>query len=572
MTIDVPIYPAAMPASLAELSEIILADPTLSLRQQKEIASALKSLAKAIGCPMQAISAQPTELRKAFKDRNSVSARVSEGRWRNIRSLTQCALGRVGLCKVPARFAQPLSAPWAILIKALSNSGDRYKLAHFGRYCDMAGLTPEQIDDAVMSTFLDDLLLRSLAAEPERTHRDAIISWNRSVAACQIWPQTPLTVPDNRRNYALPWDTFPATLKADADAWLYHLSDEDVFAEADFDPLRPASLITRKKQIHEYISALVLQGEAAEDLCTLADVVTLDRMKKGLKFFWDRAGGKASLHGGQIASVVRSIAKHWVKLDEPELDRLRVISRKIMPAPTGMTPANRTRLRPLLDEETKIRLLNLPERMRAEIVRRGAPTRSLALELQTAVAIEVLIMMPLRIKNLNHLKIGVDLLRGRDKGWTIAIPEEDVKNGMPLEALLPAPTARLIDLYLEKYWPLLADPNTAWLFPGQDPRKPKCQDALRQQIQKSIWVRCGLRFNPHTFRHSAGLIILIDDPGAHGQVQRVVGHKTILTTVSTYSGMETLASIGHYDELIQRMRGDLPTRKDSADRPRRTRR
>ena len=60
--------------------------------------------------------------------------------------------------------------------------------------------------------------------------------------------------------------------------------------------------------------------------------------------------------------------------------------------------------------------------------------------------------MPIRIGNLAALRVGVDLLRGRRGGMTLALREADTKNGAPLEAVLPAETVRLIDLYLSAYY------------------------------------------------------------------------------------------------------------------------
>jgi hypothetical protein len=53
-------------------------------------------------------------------------------------------------------------------------------------------------------------------------------------------PQHPLFIPDNRRTYAMPWETFLPSLKADVDQWLNRLAGNDLSAEWEFRPLRPA--------------------------------------------------------------------------------------------------------------------------------------------------------------------------------------------------------------------------------------------------------------------------------------------------------------------------------------------
>jgi integrase len=62
--------------------------------------------------------------------------------------------------------------------------------------------------------------------------------------------------------------------------------------------------------------------------------------------------------------------------------------------------------------------------------------------------------------------------------------------------------------------------------------------------------RVGIRFNPHSFRHPAAYVTLKHNPGGHGLVQRVLGHKSLHSTMSFYSGLETPAALEAYDGLI----------------------
>jgi integrase len=150
---------------------------------------------------------------------------------------------------------------------------------------------------------------------------------------------------------------------------------------------------------------------------------------------------------------------------------------------------------------------------------------------------------------------------------TLTLPEGDVKNGTPFEMQLPEASARLVELYLSTYRPLLCPPGAEWVFPGRTIEAPKTSVSLRDQIQKSIAGRCGLHFNPHLFRHLAGQIMLEDNPAAHGLVQRILGHKSINTTLSFYSGTETKAAHRHYEALILKHREDLPPKPGSRRRP-----
>ena len=545
----------ALGSTLAQVLDGILADPDLPARKQQETASALRTLAKALRKPLEMISANPVHLRQSLAEFTPAMTGMSPGRWKNIRSLLQFALSHAGLAKVPGRYGFAPSARWAALTGPLQY-GHRYKLGHLARYCTAAGVEPEQVDATVMKGFLEDLQDRSLVAEPTRIHRDVIVAWNHNVTASPEWPQRLLFVPDNRSSYALPWDTFLPSLKADVDQWLDRLAGNDLSMECEFHPLRPASLRTRRRQMHLYLSALVLNGVDPTDLSVLADAVTPARAAIGLRFFWTRAGDQASVHAGHVAGLVKSVAKHWAHLDQHDLDKLKGMCRRITPRHTGMTERNRARLRPLDDPRRVQDLLTLPDVIRAEVVRAGTPTHTLALRLQTAVAIELLIMVPLRIQNLSTLQIGVHLLSGHRGEVTLAIPDHEVKNRLAVEARLPDTTVRLLNLYLSTYRPLLDGAGSSWLFPGRTADAPKLADGLREQIKTCVWRRCGLDFTPHTFRHAAGKIVLDRNPGAHGQVQRMLGHKNINTTMEYYTGMETKAALAHYDAQVTHLRGD----------------
>src|SRR5690606_13243349 len=136
------------------------------------------------------------------------------------------------------------------------------------------------------------------------------------------------------------------------------------------------------------------------------------------------------------------------------------------------------RLRALDDPARRAALLLLPEQLRAEVVREKVPAPHLAQRLQTAVAIELLTMAPIRLKNRAELQLGATLLRDHQGRMTICLPASLMKNHQPLDIALPAASARLVDLYLTTYRPLLDSDGSTWLFPGRTPAGHKSHDGL----------------------------------------------------------------------------------------------
>jgi len=557
------------PGTIAELREAMLADGTVDPRRRQEVASALRRLAKALCKPAEMIPTAPAALRPMLANFPAVRAGLSAGRWRNIRGLTQFALAHFGLATVPVRSRQALSPAWDALLGDVPAYSERYKLGRLGRYCSGVGVEPEGVGDQVMDGYLTDLRDRSLVSNPERLHRDAAVIWNRRATANMPWPRTLLCVPDNRDTYALPWTSFPASLKADVDAWLDWLGGTDPTIERDADPLKSASLRTRKRQIHLFVSAIGLSGLDTAELRTLADVVAPARAIAGFTFFWQRNGKTPSAHTSQMFSLACAIAKHWAKLGKDDLEQINKVKKRMVPKMEGMTQRNHDRLRPLRDPLLMHKLLTLPSAIREEVLRAGVPTTSLALQLQTALSIELLLAVPIRIKNLAGLRVGTHILIGRRGDVTLIVPKDEVKNGVPAEAQLPDNAVDLLDLYLTHYRPLLGDSASDWLFPGHTEAGAKGCEGLRQAIKTCLLSRCGLEWNPHLFRHLAAMIILTAHPGAHRHVQTILGHKSITTTMQFYAGMEKPAAFAHYSKLVSTLSDEalLPIPKGRTKRP-----
>ena len=551
--------------TIAELHDFILADASLTDGRRSEMASALNTLSKILCRPPSTILAEPSSLRPALAGVTAAMAGLSDGRWRNVQSLTSIALANVGIVLVQGRIREEPSAGWIRILElaAPSNGGTEpgrhFHLWRFARYCTIKGIEPDAVDDAVIAGYQDDLEHRSMVSEPARAAREAARNWNAVAEAHPDWPQQRLSIPDNRGHYSLPLTSFPESLQKDIAAWIEWLSADDPFTERDCNPLRPASIATRRRELSLYLAALVEKGAKPEEMVNLAAVVAPAQAKRALRFFWERAGKQTSLHGYHIYTLILGIARHWAKLPEADIKELLGMAGKLRPQNTGITSRNIARLRQLDDP-----LLTLPSMLVDEARRSAAPTLQSARQVQTAVAIELLLNVPLRIKNLRELRIGVDLLRGPGKAMSLAIPGDQVKNQMPINARLPDHLVRLITLYIEQYRPLLTAGAEPWLFPGAVAGKPKSEDGLRSQMQKALAERCGLRFNPHLFRHLAAMIVLRQNPDAHGQVQRILNHKSLAATMAYYSGLEAPAAIEHYDGLLGGLRDSAVARNAQA--------
>ena len=299
-------------------------------------------------------------------------------------------------------------------------------------------------------------------------------------------------------------------------------------------------------------TAVVMQGERAEELVGLRALITPERVKKALRFFLDRNGGKPSVQAHEMAWLAITIARHWLKLDEEEIRELRGWAQKLQLTRRGLTQKNEDRLRQFRDKKVLRALFKLPDKILAEELRKAPDSRS-ALRIQTALAIAILSVAPMRIENLRSLDLDVHFVGAFSEKapvLQIRIKAQDVKNDVDLAYPVPDEVGDLLELYMAKYQPLLTNGcASSLLFPSRS-GAPKNANSLRRNITNRIRNDLGLHVHPHLFRHLAAHIFLGRYPGHYEEVRRVLHHRNIQTTIDSYAGLEAATALNRYDDIV----------------------
>ena len=357
-------------------------------------------------------------------------------------------------------------------------------------------------------------------------------------------------------------EAFPGSFQDDVADFIARVSGQDLLREdAPVRPFAPATIRHRREQMRRFATALVIQGLAAADITDLGLLVQPDNFRCALRFMLDRNGGETSgaIHGAAMA--MKSIARHHVGVDDETLDALKGICRKLDPGRGGLSDKNRHRLRQFDDPRNVELLLDLPRRLVAEARKRPDRDRRAALLVQIALAIEILLMCPLRLRNLAGLNLDRHFQRSRaarDGVCHLVIGAEEVKNRQPLEFELPDDAVSLLDLYADHYLARLTPTPSRWLFPGKDAFRHKKPGCLSLQISREVFRLTGLEVHVHLFRHIGAKIYLDAHPGGYEVVRRVLGHRSMDTTVDAYTGLESAAAMRHFDQQILTLRRDVP--------------
>ena len=555
-------FAAADTPSLHDLLDRVTADEQLDPRRKADVRSAIKSLGQWLGSDLTAMPAHPRYLRERLAGFQPAAAGVTRKRLQNVRSAIAFALDRYGLGGRRSYLA-PLSPAAQAVYDRLPDKYLRCRLSRLLHFISAQDIEPEQMSDTVSEQFLAALEQHSAIKHVRTTHQDACRAWNKARAQVRGWPDVALTVPCYQQTYGLPWTGFPASLGAAVDAWLADpVEDGDFFADnGRMKPLAPRTVATQKDHLRCTASALVRIGHDPAAIVDLGYLVWPAHVRQALQFFLDRNGGKPNAYVAAIAYTLRTVAKHGVVLPDADRKEVARLYKKVAQQRHGMTEKNLARLRQLDDPAVRDRLLAFPTLRIREILRTDNGGVAEALAVQAALAAELWLFAPLRLSNFAGLRLDQHLIRrqGGDHRWAIHVPAAVVKNAIDLDYELPAPIARHLEVYLERFRPRLVTGTNPWLFPGRA-GKAKHVATLREQVVRAVRQGTGIELHPHLFRHIAGKLLLDEHPGDQGTVQQMLGHKSIRTTMATYTGAETRAAIRRYDEVVLGLRAQALSR------------
>jgi integrase len=554
-------------ADQMSLSDVLLrieAEESLPLQRRRNLCSAIRSLGKLMDKDLSYLPANPSFYRKMFRNLHPERCDLTDSRIRNIKSDVMFALKHVGCIRGARTYMAPLTPEWQVLWETAASAGRlRRYVSRLLHYCSARGIRPDEVNDTVAEQLQQALIDESFVKDPVRAHKSVIRTWNKLVDLVPGWPKNKLKLSNDRGDYSIPLDRFPKPFRDEVDALVDHWSGKDILDDTGpGKPLKPRTIKSRLYRLRQIASALVLEGRNIKEILSLSQIVEIEAAKTALRFYLNRAGDEktSQIHG--LAILIKTLAKHWVKVDDKHLDALKTYCAKVDPCIKGMTPKNRDRLRPLDDLKYVSLLLNFPARQIDEVLKIDHGLRRDAVQVQVALAVQLLLMMPVRAENLANLNLERHIQRtrsGKNGVVHIVIPGEEVKNDEDLEFELPKDTVQLLDLYLRNFHPRLSNTPSPWLFPGGKDGERKTVNTLGEQIKAHVFKATGLDVNMHLFRHIAAKLYLDRNPGGYEVVRRLLGHRSIETTTRFYAGMENKATSRHYDREILNLRDELRT-------------
>lgn len=278
-----------------------------------------------------------------------------------------------------------------------------------------------------------------------------------------------------------------------------------------------------------------------------------------------------------ILKFISTLAKDFVQRSPDDLMKIGKIQEKYGKKQEGITKKNQETLRKFTDARIQA-LIDMPDRITAdvnqEVVRRREAYRnehgllpppvdvfdqSLMKQVMLALAAHIMLARAPRRSNLAGLRL--EWIRWRDGGATVEIPPQFVKSRKeqdpPLIIPLDVKASKLLDQYLKSLRQQMLHPDDArnpYLFPSPlhagNQRIGGFYSGLPDRLVDQVHERVGVRINPHLWRHLLGWIWLKEDPNKLPAVQKLLGHKSIETTIKYYADIDESVTLKKWQEYL----------------------
>ncbi|SPJ29405.1 site-specific integrase [Falsiruegeria mediterranea] len=288
-------------------------------------------------------------------------------------------------------------------------------------------------------------------------------------------------------------------------------------------------------------------------------------------------GNKSDYPSGYVSSVlkaIRKIASDFIGRSAKDLAEISDLIALHNPGFKGISPRNRAKLHQFTEEKI-FQTMNLTDtvimNVNTEIDRRrrlqGRKTGTLPAkvdvmdsdlirDVMAALAHDILMSRAPRSDNV--LRARLDWVSWQGDRARLTIPAIEVKMRGKGDADLPIPlserTSRLLRNYLEVLRPRILRPEdkqNPYLFPSQGEKaQSKHFSTLLKRVTRLLERHVGVSIHPHLYRHLIGWIWLKDSPDNLPKVQRLLGHKSLQTTLDYYAELDETLVLDEWQEKL----------------------
>ena len=187
-----------------------------------------------------------------------------------------------------------------------------------------------------------------------------------------------------------------------------------------------------------------------------------------------------------------------------------------------------------------------------------------SVQYRDGLAIAMLALRPLRLKNYVSIGIGDNLYRSADGYW-LFIPSEEAKGGRPIEMPVPEVLVDPLDRYLDHHRPRLLGENASSALWITREGQPMRDGAMYSRITKLTREEFGVAINPPLFRDCCATSIAIDDPENVWMAATILPHSSADVMNRYYNQAKMISASRMVTSTITELREQsLPERQRKA--------
>ena len=376
--------------------------------RRRDMISAVKRLCEMAGTTPASMPAEPLRLREMLSRIRPAAHGVSAKSYSNLRSLLGAVLQLADVIDSMCRGSAKRHSYWGPLLKTIADDQRLSNgLAAFANWCASQSISPSEVNDTAVQRYLIWLEARTLHTKPRDLVRRVPKMWNEVSMKIDSWPTTKLTsISFKAPPKHIKWSDLSSSFQQDADAYLALRANPDLFDERREAPKRPLAPTTLRQQREHLRLAASILTQSGSAIVSLSDLVRPEGFKTILRHYHNKAKREANAFAIGVSKTLIQVARYHMGATSEQVAELKRLASNLPPVPFDLTEKNKTLLRELEFERLRAKLLFLSEQLMAEVAKDLEGGRVRFVEAQVAVAIDILLALPLRPQNLNGLSWG----------------------------------------------------------------------------------------------------------------------------------------------------------------------
>ena len=528
--------------------------------RRRDMVSAVNRICEMAGTTPANMPAEPPRLREMLSRIHPAAHGVSAKSYSNLRSVLGAALQLADVIDSMCRGSAKRHPDWGPLLETIADDQRLSNgLAAFANWRASQGISPGEVNDTAVQRYLIWLEARTLHTKPRDRGRQVPKMWNEASIKVNSWSTTKLTsISFKAPPRHLKWSDLCPSFQQDADGYLALRANPDLFDERPEAPKRPLAPSTIRQQREHLRLAASILTQSGETIVSLSDLVRPERFKAILRHYHNRAKRETNAFAIGVSKTLIQVAQYHTGATSEQVTALKRLASNLPPVPFDLTEKNKALLRQLESERLRAKLLFLSEQLTAEVAKDLELGRVRFVEAQVAIAIDILLALPLRPQNLCSLNWQQNFSEpyGPRGKLLLHIAAHDTKTKRrDIDGEVPDDVARRLRWYRRQILPRLGADANGYLFVTRKGDR-KGQTTLTLQITNALARHIGVHMTPHQFRHFGATSYLEQHPEDFETARAILGHAWSKTT-QIYAGSSSRRASQAYNRYLLKQREDL---------------